>query len=557
MSNESAHVEPDSASPGNGGWLHADRISRRRPIRLKHRGEAARWQWSESELSVKTLRWLIDMQLGGQHCIEMTRFQAREARGANRSLPPNLTRSPLTGDTNPPSRSVLAVLFFGVLMGAMDIAILGPAIPAIRSAFSLDDRLVSWVFSAWVLANLVSVPVMTKLADRFGRKTLYLLDIALFGSGSLTVALAPTFEVLLIGRVMQGMAASGIFPVAASVIGAVIPVERRGRAFGLIGSVFGIAFIIGPILAGVMLSLGWRWLYLLNVPVALFILLLGARILPRSRAENAAPLDWKGLLALAGILLSIAYALSVFDTSDMAASLVSWRVVTALIVAAVLIPVFVAVEKRAADPVLRMELFKNKQVALASVNAIGAGINEAAFIFFPTIVVLAHGVSTSEAAFMLLPMMVAVAFGSPLAGRLLDRTGSKFIVLSSNMLLVLGMLGVAMGPSSKAVFYMGSSMIGLGMAGLLGSSLNYILIHEARKQEKAISQGLISLNISIGQLFSAAAVGAVAASAANPLEGYSNAFLMIVVVTIIVLALSFLLRNKNDEQSAIRASEAG
>jgi len=463
----------------------------------------------------------------------------------------------LTGETNRPSRSVLVVLFFGVLMGAMDIAILGPAIPAIRDAFELDDRLVSWMFSAWVLANLVSVPVMTKLADRFGRKRMYLLDIALFGSGSLIVALSPSFEILLVGRVMQGMAAAGIFPVAASVIGAVIPVERRGRAFGLIGSVFGIAFIIGPILAGIMLSFGWRWLYLFNVPLALLILVMGFRILPRTRADNFAPLDWRGLVSLGGILLSMAYALSVFDTSDVAGSLTSWRVLSALIVAAGLIPVFVKVEKQAEDPVLRLDLFRNRQVALASVNAIGAGINEAAFIFFPTIVVLAHGVTTSEAAFMLLPMMVAVALGSPLAGRLLDRTGSKFIVLSSNVLLVMGMLGVATSPSSTAVFYVGSSLIGLGMAGLLGSSLNYILIHEARKQEKSISQGLISLNISIGQLFSAAAVGAIAASAASPLEGYSNAFMMIVVITLVVLSLSFLLRNKEEEQSAIRKSEAG
>ncbi|MDA0378489.1 MAG: MFS transporter, partial [Bacteroidetes bacterium] len=203
-----------------------------------------------------------------------------------------------------------------------------------------------------------------------------------------------------------------------------------------------------------------------------------------------------------------------------------------------------------------LELFRNRQVALASVNAIGAGINEAAFIFFPTVVVLAHGVSTSQAAFMLLPMMVAVALGSPVAGRLLDRTGSKMIVLASNSLLVLGMLGVATSPSSAAVFYMGSSMIGLGMAGLLGSSLNYILIHEARKQEKAISQGLITLNISVGQLFSAAAVGAVAASAETPLEGYGNAFMLIVVITIVVTSVSFLLRNRSEEQTAIRNHEA-
>lgn len=452
-------------------------------------------------------------------------------------------------------RPVLIVLFLGVLMGALDIAILGPAMSAIRESFNLDDRLVSWIFSVWVLANLVSVPIMTKLADRLGRKRIYLFDIALFGVGSLVVALSPTYEILLVGRVLQGMAAAGIFPVAASVVGAVIPPERRGRAFGLLGSVFGIAFIIGPILAGLLLQLGWRWLYLAIIPVSMTVFLLGFWMLPKSPPQKKTPLDWAGLLTLGGFLLSIAYALSVFDTSDVAGSLGSWRVLSALLMAAVMLPLFVFVEKRAHDPVLRLDLFRNRQVALASVNAIGAGINEAAFIFFPTIVVMAYGVTTSQAAFMLLPMMAAVAIGSPIAGRLLDRTGSKMVVLVSNTLLALGMLGVATSPGTASVFYGGSFLIGIGMAGLLGSSLNYILIHEAKKQEKSISQGLITLNISVGQLLSAAAVGAVAASAEDPLQGYSNAFLTIVLLTIGVTAVSFLLKNREEEKEHVMAQK--
>lgn len=436
-------------------------------------------------------------------------------------------------------------------MGALDIAILGPAIPAIRETFGLDDRLVSWVFSIWVLANLVSVPVMTKLADRYGRKTVYLIDIALFGAGSLIVSLSPSYPILLLGRVFQGMAASGIFPVAAAVIGDVIKPEKRGQAFGLLGSVFGLAFIVGPILAGLMLQLGWRWLYMAVPPFALVIFLLGWRALPEDRPVLNKKLDLIGLASLAGILLSLSYTVSVFDTSDVLGSLISQRVIWGFVSAAVLIPVFIWAEARAEDPVLRLDLFKNKQVSLASINAIGAGINEAAFVFFPTIVVLAYGISTSEAAFMLLPMMFAVAIGSPIAGRLVDKTGSKLIVLLSNMLLILGLFGIATSPGTRAVFYLASTMIGLGMAGLLGSSLNYILIHEARKQERAISQGLITLFISVGQLFSAAAVGAIAASSDDPLTGYKDAFLILVVITILISIASFFLKNKREEMVTV------
>lgn len=446
---------------------------------------------------------------------------------------------------------ILVVLFMGVLMAALDIAILGPSIPAIRETFQLSERQVSWVFSVWVLSNLVSVPIMSKMADRFGRKLIYMLDIALFSIGGLVVALAPGFEVLLVGRALQGAAASGIFPVAGAVIGDAFEPEKRGRAFGVLGSVFGVAFIIGPILAGLMLNVGWRWLYVAFTPLGLILLGLCWFILPKDRARGEHPLDVKGLLSLAGILLALSYAISVLDTSNLGASLSEWRVINSLIVIVVLVPIFIKATLRASDPVLRIDLFKNRQVSLALLIAIGAGISEAAFLFFPTIAVLSFQVTLSEASYMLLPLMIAVAIGSPLAGRLLDRYGSKVIVLLSLGLLSVGMLGIASSPDVKVVFYVASICIGLGLAGLLGSALSYILIHEADKQERATSQGAITLFISIGQLLSAAMVGAITASSVVELDGFKNAFTVIVVITFVLIGFAFLLKNHSDEKKTV------
>ena len=212
--------------------------------------------------------------------------------------------------------------------------------------------------------------------------------------------------------------------------------------------------------------------------------------------------------------------------------------------------------KHAVDPVVRIDLFRNRQVAIALLIAIGAGISEAAFIFFPTIARLAYQVTMSEASFMLLPLMISVAIGSPLAGRLLDKTGSKLVVLLSMVLLGLGMFGIATSPGAKPVFYVASVFIGLGLAGLLGSALSYILIHEAKKQERAISQGAITLFISIGQLLSAAMVGAIAASSPIELEGYKSAFLVIVVITLGMTACAFFLKNKSDERETVFRKES-
>ncbi len=122
-------------------------------------------------------------------------------------------------------------------MVALDIAIVGPALPAIQDTFGVSERAIAWVFSMFVLFNLVGLPLMAKLSDVFGRRLVYTLDILLFGVGSIIVAFSPSFTVLLIGRAVQGVAASGIFPVASAVIGDVFEPERRGRALGVLGAV--------------------------------------------------------------------------------------------------------------------------------------------------------------------------------------------------------------------------------------------------------------------------------------------------------------------------------
>src|SRR5690348_4936829 len=132
-----------------------------------------------------------------------------------------------------PYGRVLGVLFSGVLMGALDIAIVGPALPAIRDGFGVDERAVAWIFTLFLLFDLIGTPLLATLSDLRGRRAIYVLSVGLFAAGSLVVALAPRFSVLLVGRALQGFGAGGIFPVASAVIGDLFPVERRGRALGL------------------------------------------------------------------------------------------------------------------------------------------------------------------------------------------------------------------------------------------------------------------------------------------------------------------------------------
>ena len=184
-------------------------------------------------------------------------------------------------------RSLLAVLFGGVLLAALDIAIVGPALPAIRTSYEVGSRGLSWVFSAYVLFYLLGAPLLAKVSDRIGRRAVYAQSLGLFAGGSLLVAAAPTFEVLLLGRAIQAFGAGGIFPVATAVIAEVVPSAQRGRVLGLIGATFGLAFLLGPILGGLLLHWSWRWLFLVNVPIAAVLIGVGLRRLPSAAAAAA------------------------------------------------------------------------------------------------------------------------------------------------------------------------------------------------------------------------------------------------------------------------------
>jgi EmrB/QacA subfamily drug resistance transporter len=442
---------------------------------------------------------------------------------------------------------VLGLLFIGVLMAALDIAIVGPALPAIRTAFGVDDRATAWVFTIYVLLNLIGTPLMAKLSDMFGRRSIYVLDVALFALGSLLVAISPNFGVLLAGRAIQGLGAGGIFPVASAVIGDTFPPEKRGSALGLIGAVFGIAFLIGPIIGGILLMFGWQWLFIINLPLAALVIMLSLRLLPTSRPATQHPFDWVGMIVLSILLTALAYGLNQINTANVVQSLSSLQVWPFLALAIVLVPVLWSIEGRAADPILRTSLFARRQIALTAALAAGAGLAEAAIVFIPGLVVAAFGVSESNASFMLVPIVLAMAVGSPVSGRMLDRTGSRVVVILGSALVTLGTLLVSLFATNMIMFYVSTVLFGLGLAVLLGAALRYIILNEAPASERASAQAIMTIFTSIGQLIGGAAAGAVVASQGGGVAGYTASFLSIGGVMLLLTLAAFGLKNRAAE----------
>lgn len=443
---------------------------------------------------------------------------------------------------------ILALLFAGVLMGALDIAIIGPALPAIRETFGIDDRAAAWMLGIYVLFNLIGTPLMAKLSDRYGRRAVYTADVAIFAAGSLMVALAPTYTMVLTGRAVQGLGSGGIFPVASAVIGDVFPAERRGAALGLIGAVFGIAFLIGPILGGVLLLAGWPWLFLVNLPIAAVVIVGGLRLLPSGPTREPQPFDVAGMATLTSGLVALSVGLNRLDASDMPASLFSPTVAPLLALAGLLAFGFIQVERRAVDPIIRPGLFRSRQIGIASGLALGAGLTEASIVFVPALFVASFGVSTSRAAFMLIPVVVALAVGAPIFGRLLDRVGSRVVVICATGLIAAGMALLGASPTRLLAVYGAGFTIGLGMAGLLGSSLRYVMLNEAPIGDRGAAQGVLAVFISTGRLVGVAAIGAIIGSLPH-LRGFSTAYLVVAILMVLLAGLSLGLRPRADERA--------
>jgi multidrug resistance protein len=434
-------------------------------------------------------------------------------------------------------------------MGALDLAIIGPALPAIQADLGVDTRALAWIFNIYVLFQLVGAPLMAKLSDRFGRRAIYVLNLALFGIGSLTLAVTSSFEVLLIGRAIQGLGAGGIFPVASAVIGDTFPPEKRGSTLGLLGAVFGIAFLIGPILGGVLLRFSWHWLFLINLPIVLLLIWQALRLLPGSGVSTPKPFDGAGALLLSAVLGSVAIVFTEIDSSHLVASLTSLPVAPFAVLVIVLAPVFWRVERVAADPIIPPRLLGSLQMRLTVAIAVGTGTLEAGSAFFPALAVAALGVTDYNASLLMLPSVLATTVGAPLMGRLLNVLGSRSIIQLGLACVAIGTLLYALTTLTITLFVVGGIIGGFGFSALLGAPLRYIVLNEALPADRGTAQGLLTVFLAVGQLSGAALIGGVAASQGGGTPGYQLALLILGGLTALLAVAGFGLKSRAIEKA--------
>jgi len=440
---------------------------------------------------------------------------------------------------NDSQRGIIALLFVGVLMGALDISIVGPAIPSIEEALRINSHQSGWIFSIYVLFNLIGISLFARLSDVFGRRNIYILALAIFAAGSLVVSMAGNFDLIMVGRAVQGLGASGIFPVASALVGDLFPLEKRGRILGLIGAVFGIAFLVGPFIAGILLKyFSWNVLFIINLPVALVLIFYSYRLLPSVSTLGFRDIDWPGIILLGGGLAVLTLGLN---------NIVSFRISSVvnffetllpfLIFAATIIALYLF-ERRAKNPIIKFGFFMNYQVLIVGLIASVTGIMQACFVFIPKFVVLIFSVDPSAASFMLIPIVLATAIGSPVFGRMIDKYGVKIIVIIGLVLSASGFFMLSLFAEIKTLYYLSGALIGLGLSVLAGSSLRYIMLKNTIVEDRATSQGMLTIFTSVGQLFGAAFIGLILLSQPDK-KGFEMIFAGVSALILVMFFLSF------------------
>jgi MFS family permease len=209
------------------------------------------------------------------------------------------------------------------------------------------------------------------------------------------------------------------------------------------------------------------------------------------------------------------------------------------------------IEKRAFTPVLNPVLFLVRQIRLTGLIAIGTGIFQASFVFLPSMAIASFGVSTATASFMLLPVVIATAFGSPVSGRLLDKFGSRALIIAGLILATTGFVLLSTVTTEKSIFYSGGIFLGLGFSVLSGSALRYIMLNEVSVTDRASTQGIITIFVSIGQMTGAAFIGIIVASYNEAIKGYKQVFLIISIFAVLLAVAGIFLKSRGRELQTI------
>jgi len=424
------------------------------------------------------------------------------------------------------SRRRLAVtlgVITGMFLAALEATVVGTAMPTVIASLGGLSHY-SWVFSAYLITSTVTVPVWGKLSDLYGRRLFFQLGIAVFLVGSVLSGTAATMTQLIVFRAVQGLGAGALVPLGMTIIGDVYTVEERARMQAFFSGVWGISSVIGPVVGGFITDqLSWRWVFYINVPFGILAAVIMQLALKEPKRSVRPSIDYAGAaLLMASITLLM---LGLVEGGATLREFASARNLALVAGAAVLAALFLYVERRARDPIVPLELFRNRVVAVSVSAGFLAGVAMfGAISFVPLFAQGALGSTATEAGSLLTPLMLSWVGLSVVGGRLLLRVGYRPTTLTGLFILTLGfaLLSSFQRSTPRVWLYVDLVLIGAGL-GLTMLTLLIAVQQSVGRAQLGIATSLNQFSRSIGGAVGVAIMGAVlSAGLASHLQSFAR-----------------------------------
>ena len=369
---------------------------------------------------------------------------------------------PAQAGQNPRVRLIFGALLLVLLLASLDQTIVSTALPTIVGDLGGVSDL-SWVVTAYLLSSTVAGPVYGKLGDQYGRKVVLQAAIVIFLVGSALCGLSQNMTELILFRGLQGLGAGGLIVVTIAVIGDIIPPRERGRYQGYFGGVFGVSTVLGPLLGGFFVdNLSWRWIFYVNLPIGLIALAVIAAVFQPRTGHEKHTIDYLGAALLAGGLSAIVLYTSLGGTTY------SWTspwMLALIIGGAVVLAGFVFAEGRAVEPILPLELFRNRVFSVTS--AVGFIVGLALFgavTYLPLYLQDVKGHSPTTSGLLILPLMVGLLITSIGSGQLISRFGRyKPFPVAGTAVMTVGLLLLSRLQVDTSTMVTGAYMLVLGL----------------------------------------------------------------------------------------------
>jgi EmrB/QacA subfamily drug resistance transporter len=334
---------------------------------------------------------------------------------------PSLAEDPALGLSQRAKMEILFAVMLGLFLGALDQTIVGPALPTIATDLAGNDLYV-WAITIYLLTSTISVPFWGKLSDLYGRKPMFMAGIVIFLVGSALSGLSQNMGMLILFRGIQGIGAGALFPVALAVIGDLFTPAERGKYQGLFGAVFGVAFVVGPLVGGWLTEqIHWNWIFYVNIPIGLVALFVISRLLPTMKTERAT----RNFDVLGGAIFTVAISFLLVGLTNKQFGEWTDPTVGGFILAGLVGTVlFILAEARAKEPIIPLELFRNRTYTSSMISTFFASFAFfGAIIFLPRWFQFVHDFSPTNSGLAALPLMVGLIFSSIVSGLIVARTG--------------------------------------------------------------------------------------------------------------------------------------